>query len=220
VYAEHHLRLSPTLKEPHGGYILEPPAVTWTTDNASVATVDSTGLVTGVAPGTSVITAAVGSVHASETVTVVDAPPSPSVDGDWTMTLSISPSCNDRFPLYAQNRKYSVHLTQRGGDFDLTIHAPTLQVANQGEDSGALFGPAISFGFIGDTDYGSYVWTDLHDYLSATETLDFSGSVTGTVSGSTIRGVMQGFVEYWVLPSATGPVVACRASDHVVTLER
>ena len=48
--------------------------VTWDTDRSDVATVDSTGKVTAVAPGTAVIAARAGEKSASCTVTVVAAP--------------------------------------------------------------------------------------------------------------------------------------------------
>ncbi len=45
--------------------------VTWSTSNSNVATVSTSGLVTGVVAGTATITAASGTVSASTTVTVV-----------------------------------------------------------------------------------------------------------------------------------------------------
>lgn len=55
------------------GSLLSPASVTWTSSNTSVATVDATGLVTGIAEGSSVITVTDGVVSASTTVTVVPA---------------------------------------------------------------------------------------------------------------------------------------------------
>ena len=52
---------------------------TWSTSNAAVATVTSSGLVTGVAAGTATIRATAGSVSGSSTITVVSSPP-PSDD--------------------------------------------------------------------------------------------------------------------------------------------
>jgi hypothetical protein len=52
---------------------------TWSTSNAAVATVTTSGLVTGVAAGTATIRATAGSVSGSSTITVVSSPP-PSDD--------------------------------------------------------------------------------------------------------------------------------------------
>src|SRR5690349_21662143 len=53
--------------------------VTWSTSNAGVATVSTSGLVTGVAAGTATIRATAGGVSGSSTITVVSSPP-PSDD--------------------------------------------------------------------------------------------------------------------------------------------
>ncbi|MGE0354377.1 MAG: Ig-like domain-containing protein [Gemmatimonadales bacterium] len=48
--------------------------VTWSTNASAVATVNGTGLVTGVAPGTAILTAAVSGISAQDTVTVTPVP--------------------------------------------------------------------------------------------------------------------------------------------------
>ena len=53
--------------------------VTWSTSNAAVVTVTSSGLVTGVAAGTATVRATAGGVSGSSTITVVSSPP-PSGD--------------------------------------------------------------------------------------------------------------------------------------------
>ncbi|WP_036718834.1 S-layer homology domain-containing protein [Paenibacillus harenae] len=55
--------------------------VTWESDNPSVATVDAKGLVTGIGAGTAVITARVGSLSKTSTVTVMDAADIPTATG-------------------------------------------------------------------------------------------------------------------------------------------
>jgi hypothetical protein len=193
--------------------------VVWTSSDSAVATVDGKGVVFAVAPGTAIITARSGNATATSPVTVAPMPPVPLIDGDWTMTLSASPSCRDALPLVARERQYTVHFTQRGTKFGLTITSPTLEVANAGENSGGLFGTKIDFGFIGDTDYGSWSTTDLHDHLGDGTTLDFDGDVTGVVFGSTIKATMNGDLELGP-PTQNGPLAICRATDHVITLQR
>src|SRR6266581_2545154 len=51
------------------------PAVTWTSSDTSVATVDATGLVTGVAPGSAIITATTGDQSGSAQIIVSAHPP-------------------------------------------------------------------------------------------------------------------------------------------------
>jgi hypothetical protein len=221
LFTDQHLTLFPTLRDQIGRGMPTPPSMTWSSSSPSVADVDVTGKVTGVSPGSSTITATAGGVSATATVIVHLAPAPATIDGDWVMTLSPSPSCRDRMPAIALERHYLVHFTQHAADFGLTISAPTLEVANPGENGGSLLGTAIEFRFIGDTGYDGWSTTDLHDHLSDTETLDFDGEVEGTVSGSEITATMTGDVEYWRGPrSFAGPTVGCRATDHVVTLHR
>jgi len=55
---------------PYGGTTLEPVTASWSSSNTAVATVDRTGLVTGVANGTAVITASAGSATGQVSVMV------------------------------------------------------------------------------------------------------------------------------------------------------
>ena len=222
----HHIGLFATLFDQEGGVILDRRRIDWTSGDPAVATVDTTGRVAGVAPGSSVITATSEGVSATVVVTVLLGPKVLSVDGDWTMTLSPSPSCRDKFPVYAQERTYAVHFTQEGADFRLTINAPTLFVLNPFENGGTFSGSTIVFSFIGDTYYGSWSSWDLYDHLnvlSDREVLNFGGGDTGTVSESEIHASMDGEVNYWsgnTETIVTGPTVVCGAHDHVVTLRR
>lgn len=67
--------------------------VTWTSNKESVATVDSNGKVTAVAPGTATITATAGSKSASCTVTVENAP---CVHGHKTTLPEKASTCKDK----------------------------------------------------------------------------------------------------------------------------
>lgn len=64
---------SATVKDQNGA-TLPGQTLTWTSDNAGVASVDGNGLVTAVAHGTASISAAVGSVKGTATVTVQQVP--------------------------------------------------------------------------------------------------------------------------------------------------
>jgi len=213
----HHVQLIASAYDQMGYRLNE--TIDWTTSDPTVATVDTTGQVRGIAPGYVDIMAVVGGAGVTKHIKVVLAPPSPSIAGDWTMTLSASPSCSNQLPALARQRQFTVHFTQQGDDFRLTITSPTLAVANSGEDGGTLLGSSIAFGFIGDTDYGTWSTTDLHDDLGNGTTLDFDGIVTGLASGSEIHATMSGDLEIGPY-SMDGPAVICRATDHTVILRR
>ena len=75
-------------------------AVTWSSSPTSIATVNAAGLVTGVAVGTAIITAASGSIPATKTITVTAVPPTlttiaisggTSVVATSTLQLTASP---------------------------------------------------------------------------------------------------------------------------------
>ncbi len=60
-------------RKSRGGVTLPGDAITWASTDTEVATVDESGLVTAVAPGTAIITATLGTVSATGTVTVTPA---------------------------------------------------------------------------------------------------------------------------------------------------
>ncbi|HXT17771.1 MAG TPA: Ig-like domain-containing protein [Gemmatimonadaceae bacterium] len=65
------------------------PTFTWTSSNTAVATVSSTGVVTGVSGGTAVITVTSNGVSAQQTVTVIGGPSSPTGETAVSMSSSI-----------------------------------------------------------------------------------------------------------------------------------
>lgn len=67
-----------------GGAAIASPQLTWTSSSTAVATVSTTGLVTGVAPGTATVTAASGTVTANASITVQ--PPSLNLTQDTTLS--------------------------------------------------------------------------------------------------------------------------------------
>jgi hypothetical protein len=217
LLTEHHASLLAITYDQVGAQYGQP--VTWSSSDATVVTVDSSGRIAAGVPGSAVITVVAGTAKTEVPVTVLLGPPSAPIEGDWTMTLSASPSCRDKLPAAARDRQYFVHFAQTGADFGLTISSPTLQVDNPGEDTGSLVGMAITFVLIGDTGYDTWSTTDLHDSLGDGTRLDFDGIVTGVVSGSVIRATMSGDMELGP-EDFNGPIATCRATDHTVTLRR
>jgi hypothetical protein len=141
------------------------------------------------------------------------------VSGVWTMTVEPSPSCRAGLPDIAHGRTYQVQLIQQGTRLQVRTSSPTLQVFNPDGDYGTIFGSHVRLHFVGDTDYGDWSTPDLYDHLSPTEKFGFDGSVDGTVTGSEIRGTMNGDLVYWNAPTY-GPAWYCRATDHGVILRR
>ena len=83
--------LTATVKDQNGA-TMSGASVTWTTSDAAVATVSSTGLVTPVADGTATITATSGSVSATATVTVNETlVVTPATLADGTMDVAYGP---------------------------------------------------------------------------------------------------------------------------------
>jgi uncharacterized protein YjdB len=113
---------------------------TWTSSNPSVATVSSTGLVTGVAAGTATITAAVGGTSGAATITVkaasapvasVTVTPSPaSVQAGATVQLTATPKDANGTPLTGRSVTWS------------TSAAAVATVSNSGLVTGVAAGSA------------------------------------------------------------------------------
>jgi hypothetical protein len=196
--------------------------VSWTSTNPTVGAVDSTGRVTAVAPGSTTITATVSGISAASSITVLPGPAVLGVDGDWTLTMSPSPSCRARFPEWAQTRTYTASFKQDGADLILTLSSATVQPVPDRTFFGRLNGPAIWIEFPGDTQYNGWASGWLTDRLSDTQWLNVWGGITGTISADYIEGTMDGEINYWGPGSniATGPTVVCNAKDHVITLQR
>src|SRR5262249_17839578 len=136
--------------------------VSWTSTDPTVADVDSTGFVTAVAPGSATITATVGGKSATSSITVVPGPPPLGIGGDWTMTMSPSPSCRDRFPDWARTRTYTVNFKQSGSDVVMTLSGPTVGTPYPTSPT-RLNSPNIVFGISGDTQYNGWASGALFD---------------------------------------------------------
>jgi hypothetical protein len=222
LFTEHHVGLFVTARNQFGRLFSASYPTKWTSSDPTVATVDTTGRVTAVAPGSTSITATVNGTSGASVITVFLAPPTVNVAGDWTLTMSPSPSCRGQFPAVAQTRAYTIHFVQDGADLRLIVSSPT--VPSSYTFSGAVRGADIQLVFPGDTQYDGWAVGDFYDRLSNTEWLNTWGGVTGTISisGSEIHATMDGEINYWGPGSniATGPTVVCNAKDHVLTLQR
>ena len=79
--------LSATVKDQQGN-VMTGQTIAWSTDNAAAATVNSSGVVSGVAAGSATIAAASSGVSGTATITVTTAPPPPPV----VTTVTVSPT--------------------------------------------------------------------------------------------------------------------------------
>jgi Bacterial Ig-like domain (group 2) len=223
LFTERQLGLFVTARDQFGRPFSGRYSIKWTSSDLSVATVDTTGRVTAVAPGSSSVTATVNAVSAASVITVVVGSPKARLLGDWTMTMSPSPSCRDRFPEIARTRTYTVRFTQPySGRMDLRVDitGESAYLINPG--SGGIDGIILSFVIGSDTGYSGWSSGDLYDRLSTTQLLNVWGVVSGDISDREIHATMTGEIDYWA-PGAniiTGPTVVCYATDHTVTLNR
>ena len=79
--------LSATVKDQRGN-VMTGQTIAWSTDNAAAATVNSSGVVSGIAAGSATIAAASSGVSGTATITVTSTPPPPPV----VTTVTVSPT--------------------------------------------------------------------------------------------------------------------------------
>jgi hypothetical protein len=195
----------------------------WTSSDPTVATVDSFGIVVALAPGTTVISAVSNGVTGNETIVVRQGPPTAQIDGNWTMTLSFSPDCTTWLPSYARTRTYTVHFTQNRMNILASMDGPTAWTNLPEQNTGTVQGADVMFVvWAASDDDGENTLGALYDQISPGELINVFGEFRGTVSGSEIRGVMAGGVNYWPpnTPFESHPTFSCFAPDHAVTLRR
>jgi hypothetical protein len=148
-------------------------------------------------------------------------PPNPGFAGNWTMTLTPSPTCPTAPPDIAKGRTYQVQVRQQGSGLTLTISGPTVTVYNEHWDTGSVFGSRVKLFFIGDTNYGDWSSGYIIDRLSALEELQFNGIVEGELKDLTVMAKMSGDIVYYDRRLGTfSPNWYCRATDHAVVLRK
>jgi CarboxypepD_reg-like domain len=150
-----------------------------------------------------------------------------SVDiaGAWTISFSASQACRANLPPEAQHRQFDAMITQQSAQVVIELSGPTLVnvVRNPRpfRTTGSLLSDILSFTIVGDTGYDGWSTVDLYDHFGPDQWWGVTGVVRGSVSGSEIRAVMEGDLEYWAGFQPVGvPIGVCRAKDHAVTLRR
>ncbi len=152
-----------TLIDLHGDTVTG-PAVTWSSSAAAVATVDGSGLATGVAPGTATITASIGYVSGSATLTVVQPNLPPVANPDTFQAIG-----NVTVPVAAPG--VLANDTDPDGDA-LGVVAGTVTTANGGT---AILNADGSFTYLSAA---GFTGTDSFDY----QVTDGIETATGTVT--------------------------------------
>ena len=148
-----------------------------------------------------------------------------NLSGSWTLQISASPGCRDRLPEIGRDRHYDAVITQRSARVTINLHSPTISAlggpAGEFAATGTLDGDTLSFGIVGDTNYGDFSSVDFSDQLSPTQSLGIAAFAQGTVMGAEIRAVMSGDIRIPGAATPAGnPAVVCRATDHLAILRR
>jgi carboxypeptidase family protein len=137
------------------------------------------------------------------------------VSGSWTLTVTPSSGCPAGLPDVAQNRIYEMRFSQQAMNLQWTLSSETLEngIARSWTFGNTVVGSRVRLLFAGATDD-----LEIIDRVSPTEWLGFFGSVAATVSGSEIRGTLNGSLVYWT--RAYSGIWHCTTTDHIVTLRR
>lgn len=142
------VQLQATARDASGNAVTGNP-VTWSTSSTAVATVNTTGLVTAVAPGSATITATIAGVAGSASVTVPQPPPTQACADPKNVTLAVgqaqafaSSDCLV-LPSGASGDRYRVVVLRTGETGDAgDVRTATLKVTGLGGVSGAPAGVA------------------------------------------------------------------------------
>jgi hypothetical protein len=150
--------------------------------------------------------------------------PPANVTGDWTLTVSASPSCRQKLPEAARDRSYDLVVTQQSARVVFQVTTPSavsLCGSTLGTLVGTLFGDLLEFVIVGDTSYDGFSSVCFGERLGPDQSVGIGVIGTGPVLASEIRMTTQGDIEYWPNPDLRGvPSVVCRATDHSAILRR
>jgi len=141
------------------------------------------------------------------------------VGGDWRIVFSAPPDCASALPADTRQLTFTGAIGVSNGALVLTM--PNLQgpAVSAFSVSGQLFGSAVTFDLPEQTYYGS-VSGLLVQQLAPTRWLGIFGTVTGSLAGATIPGVLTGQFDYFETASATAfpvtPTASCPGMGTVV----
>jgi hypothetical protein len=144
--------------------------------------------------------------------------------GNWTLTVSASPSCRDRLPPVARDRTYNTTVNQQSARVTIRVTDASVEymcnVEREARLDATLSGDLLDFVIAGDTDYGDFVSACFVDRSIPGDSIGISAWGRGTVTASEVRITMSGAIQYLGNSTrSTGPIL-CRADDHVATFRR
>ena len=124
------------------GYVVDDAAFRWSSSDTAVASVDSLGLVLGVAEGTATITAAIGDAAAQveglAKITVLPLPPPPDLTGTYFLESLVGTSTGGTL-FTRPTVSGTLELTQEAptgdsamGSYEVDITTPALTIADEG----------------------------------------------------------------------------------------
>ena len=196
----------------------------WESSDASVATVDATGLVTGIAEGTATITASAGDARGTATVTVVEEVVAPDDHGNSIATATpvaigatvqgvLTEGDEDYFEIPVPTDGFRLGVFTEGNtDTYGTLFDQNGVSLSSDDDSGE----ALNFHIVQVLDAGTYylnivgLFGDTGDYSLVVEEVapDDHGNVIATATpvaiGATVQGVLtEGDEDYFEIPVPT-----------------
>jgi len=191
------------------------PTVTWTSSDTSVATVDGTGLVTGVAPGSATITATAADQSGSAQIIVAPGPPGTVTDlavdatTDSSATLAFTEVSDGMGRLASYDVRYATGPTLTWGTNATSVNQGTCATPLAGHSIGARRTCSI-LGLTSGTTY-SFELVAFRGKLNGTAVFgELSNIATGVTAGSTapVASVSIASHNSWVLVGGTLQLVA------------
>ena len=191
------------------------PAVTWTSSDTSVATVDATGLVTGVAPGSAVITATTGDQSGSAQIIVSAHPPGTVEDlsveatTDSSVTLAFTEVSDGTGRAAAYDVRYAVGSTLTWGGNARSVTQGTCATPLLGRGTGTNRSCTV-LGLAADTTY-SFELVAFRGRLNANAVFGDLSNVATTTTAPSMAPVASVHIvtgATWVLIGGTRQLVA------------
>jgi len=204
-----------TATPPDGGVYSHAPSVTWSSSDIAVATVDGTGLVTGVAPGSATIIATSGEQSGSAQIIVSPHPPGTVEDltvaatTDSSVTLGFTEVSDGMGRPASYDVRYAAGSTLTWGTSAMSVSQGTCTTPLAGQSSGAKRTCTV-LGLASGTTYSFELVAFRGTLNSAAVFGELSNVATGVTAGSTapVASVSIAYPHNWVLVGGTLQLVA------------
>jgi Big-like domain-containing protein len=187
--------------------------VTWSSGTTSVATVDSTGLASGVAVGTSTVTANLGAVSGSSLLTIATAPPGMN----WAylatsppVTCTACPTVTSAFSSIVWSGTEFVAVALSGA----IVTSPdgltwTTRMAGSSYGVVASYGPLMSVTWAASL--GRFVAVGPGNIVTSPDGITWAGNTTGAIFNDYLYGVVWSGTQFvavgWVYGTSTPAIL-------------